>query len=282
MNSVDSGLLDDKDMAQDLGLVRRPTTTNYEQHEAEQESIRAKALSKQNGQTISRFACSVIMILICIMASGLDNCGQDIRGLLWLAVKIKGGLCAYYFVTMYLLSAKIIKPTLFHIFDVCIFLGLLVFYYHVISLYINRNNSCRDSWNWLWFGHFLLLIESLCSMCMCCCLTCLITFVLSVLCCAAAADNEKKRANVALSDLLLNAAQFKFNPEDYRSTKSCTICLDDFKQGDNIINLPCHKTHIFHSQCIADWVKENNNCPLCKTPITEEDINGIEMKETPV
>ncbi|CAI2377585.1 unnamed protein product [Moneuplotes crassus] len=282
MNSVDSGLLDDKNMAQDLALIRRPTSINYDQLEAEQERIRDKALSKQYGQTILRYGFYVIMMLICIMASGLDNCEQDIRGLLWLAVMIKGGLCAYYFVAWYLLSSKILKPTLFHIFDVCIFLGLLVFYYHVISLYINKNNSCRDSWNWLWFGHFLLLIESLCSMCMCCCLTCLITFVLSVLCCSSAAGIKKKRADIALGLLLLNAAQFKFNPEDYRSTKSCTICLNDFEQGDNIINLPCHKTHIFHPQCIAVWVMENKNCPLCKTPITEEDINSIEMKETPV
>ena len=43
----------------------------------------------------------------------------------------------------------------------------------------------------------------------------------------------------------------------------CSICLE------NIINEE-HKTitsckHIFHEECMAKWILQNNSCPLCRT-----------------
>jgi len=47
---------------------------------------------------------------------------------------------------------------------------------------------------------------------------------------------------------------------------SCTICLDDFGEGDAIRTLPCF--HTYHQPCIDRWLLSNNSCPVCKTPIT--------------
>ena len=47
--------------------------------------------------------------------------------------------------------------------------------------------------------------------------------------------------------------------------KKCLICLEKFKKGDNIIILPC--IHIFHSDCIRNWMKKQITCPLCKCKI---------------
>ena len=47
--------------------------------------------------------------------------------------------------------------------------------------------------------------------------------------------------------------------------KKCLICLEKFKKGDNIIILPC--IHIFHSDCIKNWMKKQVLCPLCKCAI---------------
>ena len=44
----------------------------------------------------------------------------------------------------------------------------------------------------------------------------------------------------------------------------------DFTERDEIIPLPCDEKHYFHEPCIKDWLKQNNNCPLCKKPITKE------------
>ena len=48
--------------------------------------------------------------------------------------------------------------------------------------------------------------------------------------------------------------------------KKCLICLDEFKNGQKSIALPC--IHIFHSECIKKWMKTENFCPLCKSQIT--------------
>ena len=50
--------------------------------------------------------------------------------------------------------------------------------------------------------------------------------------------------------------------------KSCTICLENFKNNDDTIILPC--IHIFHEEFIKNWMKENDTCPICKYQIKTE------------
>jgi hypothetical protein len=50
-------------------------------------------------------------------------------------------------------------------------------------------------------------------------------------------------------------------------TKNCTICLEDYKVNDKLIFLPCF--HLFHKDCIVNWVKRDSTCPLCKTNIND-------------
>eukprot|EP00927_Polykrikos_kofoidii_P006896 TRINITY_DN12808_c0_g4_i1.p1 TRINITY_DN12808_c0_g4~~TRINITY_DN12808_c0_g4_i1.p1 ORF type:complete len:815 (+),score=118.21 TRINITY_DN12808_c0_g4_i1:258-2447(+) len=45
----------------------------------------------------------------------------------------------------------------------------------------------------------------------------------------------------------------KFDP-------TCIICLGDFRQGDDIEQLPCN--HIFHAECIGKWLAKSRYCPL--------------------
>ena len=47
--------------------------------------------------------------------------------------------------------------------------------------------------------------------------------------------------------------------------KRCSICLENYKNGDDSIILPC--IHIFHSECIKKWMKKNGVCPICKFKI---------------
>ena len=51
--------------------------------------------------------------------------------------------------------------------------------------------------------------------------------------------------------------------------KRCSICLENFKNGDDSIILPC--IHIFHSDCIKKWMKTNGICPICKSKINAGD-----------
>ena len=49
--------------------------------------------------------------------------------------------------------------------------------------------------------------------------------------------------------MLTNLAVNKFNTlaeSDEDANKNCIICFEDFKDGDNVIVLPCNKKHSFH------------------------------------
>ena len=54
--------------------------------------------------------------------------------------------------------------------------------------------------------------------------------------------------------------------------KNCIICLEDFKNGDKAIILPC--IHLFHTECIKNWLKTQDTCPICKFKLTGENMNA--------
>ena len=54
----------------------------------------------------------------------------------------------------------------------------------------------------------------------------------------------------------------KLNDEN----KKCVICLEDFKNYDKSIYLPCF--HLFHEKCITGWINTRKGfCPVCRTLI---------------
>ena len=58
----------------------------------------------------------------------------------------------------------------------------------------------------------------------------------------------------------------------------CSICLADFHlrrkdeniPGDSVIQLGCNKQHIFHSECLKEWVKFNFTCPICREVVLSD------------
>ena len=57
--------------------------------------------------------------------------------------------------------------------------------------------------------------------------------------------------------------EYKFVEES--SSEICSICLDNYKKDDILNELKCG--HKYHKTCIDDWIKNNNNCPLCRLSI---------------
>jgi|TARA_B110000914_G_C15501450_1_gene466029 hypothetical protein len=49
---------------------------------------------------------------------------------------------------------------------------------------------------------------------------------------------------------------------NYSSHKCCSICIDDFKDGELISKLKCG--HEYHEKCIGIWIYTKPQCPLCK------------------
>jgi hypothetical protein len=50
------------------------------------------------------------------------------------------------------------------------------------------------------------------------------------------------------------------------SGNTCSICLEDFQDGDIICQSP-NCCHIFHWEgCMSEWLLGNDGCPCCRTP----------------
>ena len=41
----------------------------------------------------------------------------------------------------------------------------------------------------------------------------------------------------------------------------CTICFDIFKENELLKQLKCN--HIFHKECLSQWLLNNSKCPIC-------------------
>lgn len=49
----------------------------------------------------------------------------------------------------------------------------------------------------------------------------------------------------------------------------CSICLSDLEAGKTALRLPCN--HCFHVDCIEDWLKKSNECPVCRFELPTDD-----------
>jgi hypothetical protein len=52
-------------------------------------------------------------------------------------------------------------------------------------------------------------------------------------------------------------------------SKSCNICLEDFKRAEKLLQVKSCK-HVFHTDCIEKWLKENRTCPVCRATIGDK------------
>lgn len=57
------------------------------------------------------------------------------------------------------------------------------------------------------------------------------------------------------------------NLEKLENPLTCCICLVDLEEGNEVRKLPC--SHLFHKDCIDQWLIVNKTCPIDKKPIDE-------------
>lgn len=87
-------------------------------------------------------------------------------------------------------------------------------------------------------------------------------------------DNESESIlQPATSEQIASLEKLNNNDKD---DIFCAICQDKIKIGETYSSMPC-KTHLYHSQCIEEWLQRDNSCPICRVPIELKNDNDSVM-----
>ena len=57
----------------------------------------------------------------------------------------------------------------------------------------------------------------------------------------------------------------KYDKNKYSENYLCIICMEEFQKNEKVKLLPCG--HIFHDNCIKQWLLKQKTCPFCKSEI---------------
>lgn len=59
-----------------------------------------------------------------------------------------------------------------------------------------------------------------------------------------------------------------FNLAKRGGENDCSICMNPMEESEQIVELNCSKLHIFHKECLCQWVEiGRSECPLCREDI---------------
>ena len=71
---------------------------------------------------------------------------------------------------------------------------------------------------------------------------------------------EGEDKNKSIKKKIEKIAQIYYRYNQYENPE-CTICFDLFKENELLKQLKCN--HIFHKECLSQWLLNNANCPIC-------------------
>lgn len=105
---------------------------------------------------------------------------------------------------------------------------------------------------------------------------------------------QQRFKQVCSKDFINSLSVQKVSQELVKKKTTCTLCLEEFELGEDIIELPCKDKHYFHIKkeneegiiCggIYPWLKENATCPMCRHefPSEEKKIEESETEREPI
>ncbi|XP_073114182.1 uncharacterized protein [Elaeis guineensis] len=86
----------------------------------------------------------------------------------------------------------------------------------------------------------------------------------------AAAGGTREFGSVPASESSIKTLDTKtYQGEGEDGSTICSICLENFEAGAELIVLPC--CHEFHCSCATKWLERSHLCPLCRYPMPTVD-----------
>ena len=73
-------------------------------------------------------------------------------------------------------------------------------------------------------------------------------------------ETEIINKEILIEKIINNCQRFTFKLNEKNINETCQICLNTYKENDNLLILPCF--HKFHFSCIYKWIKIKTCCPL--------------------
>ena len=73
-------------------------------------------------------------------------------------------------------------------------------------------------------------------------------------------DNNSKENNYKIKDKINKMPQIYYEKNKFDNSE-CFICIDEFKENELLKQLNCG--HVFHKECLSQWLINMNNCPIC-------------------
>ena len=78
-------------------------------------------------------------------------------------------------------------------------------------------------------------------------------------------DNVGKVNKGLTEQQIDNLPNIKYHQKISKDIDKCIICMEEFKRREKVKALPCG--HIFHHNCIKEWLLKEKTCPFCKSEI---------------
>jgi len=102
-------------------------------------------------------------------------------------------------------------------------------------------------------------------------------------------EEQQRKETPCCNKFIEELEEMEITQEDVDNKLSCSICLDEFKLGERVHELPCepskHYFHIKNENCegVIPWLSMNNTCPMCRyefpTPPIPQEEEIVESQE---
>ena len=56
----------------------------------------------------------------------------------------------------------------------------------------------------------------------------------------------------------------RFEADESMVEDQCSICLNEFEVGREMMQLDCDGQHNFCQECVKSWFADHNTCPVCR------------------